>query len=133
MAMQLLPHLNYVFAVNIQIKQLANLQRIEIPIELHESYIISINYAPAYAATLGQACQAYEKIPQKAHTREHIKSQLQTTAYTQKDLYCSMYHQFIEQTTTYMKHKSLVGAFIVCCSSHRSYSKLARKKLLCLQ
>ena len=66
----------------------------------------------------------------KAHTREHIKSQLQTTAYTQKDLYCSMYHQFIEQTTTYMKHKSLVGAFIVHCSSYRSSSKLARKKLL---
>ena len=42
MAMQLLPHLNYVFAVNIQIKQLTNLQIIEIPIELHESYIISI-------------------------------------------------------------------------------------------
>ena len=50
MAMQLLPHLNYVFAVNIQIKQLANLQRIEIPIELHESYI---NYVPCVCSQPG--------------------------------------------------------------------------------
>jgi len=35
------PHLNYEFAVNIQIKQLANLQIIEIPIELHESSLAS--------------------------------------------------------------------------------------------
>ena len=67
MAMQLLPQLNYVFAVNTQIKQLANLQIIEIPIELHESYIISIKIfmSVAYAASLGQA---YEK---KAHTRQN--------------------------------------------------------------
>jgi len=53
MAMQLLPHLNYVFSVNIQIKKLANLQRIEIPIELHESYIISISYVPCICSQPG--------------------------------------------------------------------------------
>jgi len=52
---------------------LANLQIIEIPIELHESYIISIKtfYVLAYAASLGQA---YEKIPKEGtHKTQHLK------------------------------------------------------------
>ena len=97
---QLLPHLNYVFAVNIQIKQLANLQIIEIPIELHESYI-KIFYVPAYVASLGQA---YEKNTPKPHTQDRThKSQLQA-AYNQKDIILQclpgvIYHHFIEHST----------------------------------
>ena len=64
---------SYVFAVNIQIKQLANLQRIEIPIELHESYCIqlcSLHMQPAWVRHV----KRMKKYPKKAHTREHIKS-----------------------------------------------------------
>ena len=47
------PSYKNVLAVNIQIKQHANLQRIEVPIELHESYITSINYVPCICSQPG--------------------------------------------------------------------------------
>ena len=129
MAMQLLPQLNYVFAVNVQIKQLANLQIIEIPIELHESYIISIKIfmSVAYAASLGQA---YEK---KAHTRQHLKVNFRL--HIIKRIYTaassSSHLPPLHRTTHYMKHNSLDGAFIVRSSSHRSSSKL-RERSWCI-
>jgi len=92
--------------------------------------------SPAYAASLGQACQDYETIQKKkgSHKTEHIKVNFRL--HTLKRIYTaasfSRHLPPLPRTDHYMKHKSLVGTFIVRCSSHRS-SSIARKKLLHLQ
>ena len=85
--------------------------------------------SPAYATSLGQACQAYEKIPKiSSRKTEHIKVNFRL--HTLKRIYTaassSGHLPPPHRTDHYMKHKSLVGAFKVRCSSHRS-SSIARK------
>ena len=69
---------------------------------MNQIILINQNFfmSPTYAASLGQACQAYENTKKKAHTRHKAhKSQLQA-AHNQKDLYYSVFLRS-STTTTY--------------------------------
>jgi len=74
----------------------------------------------------------YQKI--KAHTRQHIKVNFRL--HILKRIYTaasSSGHLLpLHRTDHYMKHKSLVGAFIVRCPSHRSSLTRSRQESCCV-
>ena len=73
--------------------------------------------SPAYAASLGQACQAYEKVPKEkgTHKTEHIKVNFRL--HILKRIYTaassSGHLPPLHRTYHYMQHKSLVGTLFL--------------------